>query len=113
MTRTALLDTDLQESTIPLQMIEDALQNGYDLNSNVEEIDFDRRKQVSKDSGHRIGLFVTAGCDDVIVLGTNALKKLDWSLTPNAQSSEGRAEVSRGRRHQRREAKAKKAAVQQ
>ncbi|VDP34292.1 unnamed protein product [Heligmosomoides polygyrus] len=133
MTRTALLDTGSQVSIIPLQMLVDALQNGYDLNADVEEIDLDRSKavydasgnpmsfkgavklavQVDKGPRHRIGLFVMAGGDDVVVLGTNALKKLGWSLAPNAQSSRSRAEVSRGRRHQRKEAKPMKAAVQQ
>ncbi|VDO42224.1 unnamed protein product [Heligmosomoides polygyrus] len=133
MTRTALLDTGSQVSIIPLQMLVDALQNGYDLNADVEEIDLDRSKavydascnpmsfkgavrltvQVDKGPRHRIGLFVMAGDEDVIVLGTNALKKLGWSLAPNAQSSRGRAEVSKGRRHQRQQAEAKEAAVQQ
>ncbi|VDO35925.1 unnamed protein product, partial [Heligmosomoides polygyrus] len=133
MTRTALLDTGSQVSIIPLQMLVDALQNGYDLNADVEEIDLDRSNQVYDASGspmsfkgavkltvqvdkgprHRIGLFVMAGDDDVILLGTNALKKLGWSLAPNAQSSRGRAEVSRGRRHQRQQAEVKEAAVRQ
>ncbi|VDO61646.1 unnamed protein product [Heligmosomoides polygyrus] len=69
--------------------------------------------QVDKGPRHRIGLFVMAGDDDMIVLGTSALKKLGWSLAPNAQSSRGRAEVSRGRRHQRQQAEVKEAAVQQ
>ncbi|VDP10916.1 unnamed protein product [Heligmosomoides polygyrus] len=133
MTRTALMDTGSQVSIIPLQMLVDALQNGYDLNADVEEIDLDWNKavydasgnpmsfngaikltiQVSKGPRHRIGLYVTAGGDDVIVLGTNALKKLGLSLTPNAQPSRGRTEASSGRRGQHREAKAKEAAVQQ
>ncbi|VDO39527.1 unnamed protein product, partial [Heligmosomoides polygyrus] len=133
MTRTALLDTGSQVSIIPLQMLVDALQNGYDLNADVEEIDLDRSKavydasgnpmsfkgavkltvQVDKGPRHRIGLFVMAGGDDVIVLGTNALKKLGWSLAPSAQSSRGRTEASSGRRGQHKEAKAKEAAVRQ
>ncbi|VDP60760.1 unnamed protein product [Heligmosomoides polygyrus] len=133
MTRTALLDIGSQVSVIPLQMLVDALQNGYDLNADVEEIDFDRSKavydasgnpmsfkgaarltiQVSKDTRHRIGLFVMVGGDDVIVLGTSALKKLGWSLPPNVQSWRGRVEVSSGRRYQHKEEKAKEAAVRQ
>ncbi|VDP20214.1 unnamed protein product [Heligmosomoides polygyrus] len=105
MTRTALLDTCLQVSIVPLQMLVDALQNGYDFNADVDEIDLDRSKQVYDDSGnpmsfkgavrlaiqvnkgtrHRIGLFVQAEDDDVIALGRNALKKLGLSLTPHAQ----------------------------
>lgn len=46
MTRTALLDADSQVSIIPLQMLVDAMQNGYDLNADVEEIDLDRSKAV-------------------------------------------------------------------
>ncbi|VDO61647.1 unnamed protein product [Heligmosomoides polygyrus] len=42
MTRTTLLDTGSQVSIIPLQMLVGALQNGYDLNADVEEIDLDR-----------------------------------------------------------------------
>ncbi|VDO89100.1 unnamed protein product [Heligmosomoides polygyrus] len=133
MTRTALLDTGSQVSIIPLQTLVDAQQNGYDLNADVEEIDLDRSKQVYDASGnpmsfkgavrltvqvskgprHRISFFVIAGDDDRIVLGTNALEKLGWSLPPNAQSTRGRAEESSGRRRQHREAKAKKAAVRQ
>ncbi|VDO89643.1 unnamed protein product [Heligmosomoides polygyrus] len=114
-------------------MLVDALQNGYDLNADVEEIDLDRSKQVCDASGnpmsfkgavrltvqvgkgarHRIGLFVMAGGGDMIVLGTSALKKLGWSLPPNAQPSRGRTEVFGGRRRQHKEAKAKEAAVQQ
>ncbi|VDP56609.1 unnamed protein product [Heligmosomoides polygyrus] len=133
MTRTALLDTGSQVSIIPLQMLVDALRNGYDLNADVEEIDLDRSKavydasgspmsfkgavrltvQVDKGPRHRIGLFVMSGDDDVIVLGTNALKRLGWSLPPNVQSLRGRVEVSSGRKRQHRGAKAKEAAVPQ
>ncbi|VDO23541.1 unnamed protein product [Heligmosomoides polygyrus] len=108
MTRTARLDTGSQVSIIPLQVLVDALRNGFDSNADVEEIDLDKSKQVydasrnsmsfkgavmlavQVDRGprHRIGLFVMAGGDDVIVLGTNALEKLAWSLPPNAQSPE-------------------------
>ncbi|VDO90795.1 unnamed protein product [Heligmosomoides polygyrus] len=114
-------------------MLVDALQNGYDLNTEVMEIDLYRSKavydasgnpmsfkgavrltiQVSKGTRHRIGLFVLAVGDDVIVLGTNALKKLGWNLPPYEQSMPGRAEVSRGRRYQHKEGKAKEAAVRQ
>ncbi|VDP43494.1 unnamed protein product [Heligmosomoides polygyrus] len=69
--------------------------------------------QVDKGPRHRIGLFVMAGGDDVIVLGTNALKKLGWSLAPNAQSLRGRVEVTSGRKRQHRGAKAEEAAVRQ
>ncbi|VDO78775.1 unnamed protein product [Heligmosomoides polygyrus] len=106
MTRTALLDTGSQISMIPLQTLVDAHQNRYALNTDVEEIDLDRSKQVYDASGNpmsfkgavkltvqvdngprnRIGLFVMSGGDDEIVLGTNALKKLGWSLPPNVHS---------------------------
>ncbi|VDO76116.1 unnamed protein product [Heligmosomoides polygyrus] len=118
MTRTALLDTGSQVSIIPLQMLVNALQNGkavYDASGNPTSFKGAAKLTVEVDKGprHRIGLSVMAGGDDVIVLGTNALKKLGWSLAPNAQSSRGRAEVSRGRRHQRQQAEVKEAAVQQ
>lgn len=83
------LDTEvyLQVSIIPLQ-------NGYDLNADVEEIDLDRSEwvydapgnpmtcicavrltvQVASGRGIGSGLLVMTGSDDVIVLGTNALK---------------------------------------
>ncbi|VDP28723.1 unnamed protein product [Heligmosomoides polygyrus] len=119
MTRTALLDAS-QVSIIPLQMLVDALQNRYDLNADVEEIDLDWSNwvydasgnpmsfkgadkltvQVGKSPWHRIGLFVMAGGDVVIVPGTNALETLGWSLPQNAQSSRGRTEMCRGRRYQ-------------
>ncbi|VDO96987.1 unnamed protein product [Heligmosomoides polygyrus] len=133
MTRTALLDTGSQVSIIPLQMFVAAQQNEYDLDADVEEIELDRSKrvydasgnamsfkaavrlwmQVSKGLKQRIGLFVMAGGDDMLVLGTNVLEKLGWSLPPFAQSMPGRAELSRGRRCQHKEAKAKEAAVRQ
>ncbi|VDO66878.1 unnamed protein product [Heligmosomoides polygyrus] len=130
MTRTALLDIGSQVSIIPLQMFVAAQLNGYDLDADVEEIELDRSKRIYDASGNatsfkgavrllnmrskqRISLFVMAGGDDVIVLGTNALKKLGWSLPPNVQSSRGRVEVFSGRRRRRKEAKAKEAAVQQ
>ncbi|VDO52120.1 unnamed protein product, partial [Heligmosomoides polygyrus] len=69
--------------------------------------------QVDKGPRHRIGLFVMSGGDNVIVLGTNALKRLGWSLPPNIQSLRGRVEVSSGRKRQHRGAKAKEAAVRQ
>ncbi|VDP53109.1 unnamed protein product [Heligmosomoides polygyrus] len=131
MTRTARLGTGSQVSIIPLQMLVDALQARYDLNADVEEIDLDRSKavydasgnpmsfkgnpmsfkgavglaiQVNKGTRHRIDLFVQAGDDDLIVLGTNALEELGWSLPPNVQSSRGRTGSS-GRRHSPEEAK--------
>ncbi|VDO83123.1 unnamed protein product [Heligmosomoides polygyrus] len=133
MTRTALLDTGSQVSIKALQMLVNALQKGYDLNADVEEIDLDRCKavydasgnlmsfngavrltiQVSKGTRHRISLFVMTGDDDVIVLGMNALRTLGWNLPPFEQSSRGRTEVSSGRRYQHKEANAKGAAERQ
>uniref|UniRef100_A0A8L8K6L8 Reverse transcriptase n=1 Tax=Heligmosomoides polygyrus TaxID=6339 RepID=A0A8L8K6L8_HELPZ len=130
-TRTARLDTGSQVSIIPLQMLGNALQDGYDLNADVEEIDLDRSKavydasgnpmsfkgavrlamQVNKGTRHRIDLFVQAGGDDLIVLGPNALEKLGWNLPHNVQSSRGRTEWSSGRRPKHRETNAKEAAV--
>ncbi|VDP07436.1 unnamed protein product [Heligmosomoides polygyrus] len=52
MTRTALLDIGSQVSIIPLQIVVDALQNGYNLNADVEVIDLDRSKAVYDASGN-------------------------------------------------------------
>ncbi|VDO24210.1 unnamed protein product, partial [Heligmosomoides polygyrus] len=121
MTRTALLDTGSQVSIIPLQMFVAAQQNGYDLDADVEEIELDGSKRVYDASGNamsfkgavrltmqvrkglkqRIGLFVMAGGDDMLVLGTNALEKLGWSLASNTVPLQAKTEAASGNAHRR------------
>ncbi|KAK6025812.1 zinc knuckle [Ostertagia ostertagi] len=101
MSRKALLDTGSQISIIPLQMLQTALESGYDLDADVEEVPLDKHRQVFDASGNkmtfkealkltlqttngskeRVALFVMSGGDDMIVLGTNALQKLGYDLT--------------------------------
>ncbi|KAK6044428.1 zinc knuckle, partial [Cooperia oncophora] len=99
--RKALLDTGSQISIIPLQVLQAALESGFDLDADVEEIPLDQQKQVFDASGNRmsfkgairltlqmsdgkkqrIAAFVMAGGDGMLVLGTNALRPLGYDLT--------------------------------
>lgn len=47
------------------------------------------------------------------MLGTNALEKLGWCLSPNAVPSQNRIEAASGNAHQRIERNVKEAAEQQ
>ncbi|EYC37386.1 hypothetical protein Y032_0796g2397 [Ancylostoma ceylanicum] len=96
LTRKALLDTGSQISIIPLDMFQARLASGFGLDADVEEIPINQRNQVYDASGNkmsfegavrltlqlgngvkrRIALFVMAGGDGMVVLGTNALAKL-------------------------------------
>ncbi|KAK6036711.1 zinc knuckle [Cooperia oncophora] len=98
--RKALLDTGSQISIIPLQVLQAALESGFDLDADVEEIPLDQQKQVFDASGNRmsfkgairltlqmsdgkkqrIAAFVMAGGDGMLVLGTNALRPLGYDL---------------------------------
>ncbi|KAL6743334.1 hypothetical protein Aduo_016381 [Ancylostoma duodenale] len=101
LTRKALLDTGSQISVIPLGMFQASLANGFDLDKDVEEIPINHRAPIFDASGNkmsfkgavrltlqlgngvkrRIALFVMAGGDGMLVLGTNALAKLGISST--------------------------------
>ncbi|EYC08031.1 hypothetical protein Y032_0068g259 [Ancylostoma ceylanicum] len=96
LTRKALLDTGSQISIIPLGMFQASLATGFNLDTDVEEISINHRNPVYDASGNkmsfkgavrltlqlengvkrRIALFVMAGGDGMVVLGTNALAKL-------------------------------------
>ncbi|EYC04932.1 hypothetical protein Y032_0085g1872 [Ancylostoma ceylanicum] len=96
LTRKALLDTGSQISIIPLGMFQASLASGFDLDADVEEIPINQRAPVYDASGNkmsfkgavrltlqlgngakrRIAVFVMAGGDGKVVLGTNALAKL-------------------------------------
>ncbi|VDL70575.1 unnamed protein product [Nippostrongylus brasiliensis] len=133
MTRTALLDTGSQVSIIPLQVFVAARESGFDLDSDVEEIEVDESKRVYDASGNpmafkgavkltlqasnglkrRIGFFVRPGDDAMIVLGTNALSQLGWVLSPDLCPSKKRSKTLFRDRHTVKPAPANKIAVRQ
>ncbi|EYB94480.1 hypothetical protein Y032_0171g322 [Ancylostoma ceylanicum] len=100
LSRKALLDTGSQISIIPLEMFQASLASGFNLDEDVEEIPIDQQVPVYDASGNkmrfkgavrltlqlesgtkqRIALFVMAGGDGMLVLGTNALTKLGINL---------------------------------
>ncbi|KAK6054604.1 zinc knuckle [Cooperia oncophora] len=93
--RKALLDTGSQISIIPLQVLQAALESGFDLDADVEEIPLDQQKQVFDASGNRMSfkgaIRLTLQMSDgkklirafvmALVLGTNALRPLGYNLT--------------------------------
>ncbi|EYC36600.1 hypothetical protein Y032_0877g2819 [Ancylostoma ceylanicum] len=94
LSRKALLDNGSQISIIPLKMFQASLASGVNLDEDVEEIPIDQQVPVYDASGNkmrfkgagrltlqlesgteqRITLFVMAGGDAMLVLGTDALK---------------------------------------
>lgn len=106
LSKKALLDTGSQISIVPLEMLRAAREAGFDLNADVEEVPIrcqdavydasgNRMRfkgavqltlQLEGDAKQRVSLFVMAGGDDMIVLGTNALHLLGFGLTKVTES---------------------------
>ncbi|KAK6017953.1 zinc knuckle, partial [Ostertagia ostertagi] len=98
--RTALLDTGSQISIIPLEVLRAGQTSGFDFDEDVEQFPLENTAPIFDASGNkmqfegavrltlelekgerrRVALFVKAGRDDTLVLGTNALKPLGVSL---------------------------------
>ncbi|KAK6017922.1 zinc knuckle, partial [Ostertagia ostertagi] len=100
LTRAALLDTGSQISIIPLEMLRAGQASGFNLDEDVEQFPLENQAPILDASGNkmqfegavrltleleegekrRVALFVKAGGDDTLVLGTNALRALGVSL---------------------------------
>ncbi|VDL73850.1 unnamed protein product, partial [Nippostrongylus brasiliensis] len=108
LTRKALLDTGSQISILPRQVIRAAELAGVVLDTDVETVPITGEHAVYDASGHRmkfggavrlaiqiedgpkhrIPLFIMDGDDEMIVLGTNALKTLGFRLTKSDSNHE-------------------------
>ncbi|VDP27927.1 unnamed protein product [Heligmosomoides polygyrus] len=100
MKKKALLDTGSQVSIMPLRILEEALDSGFDLDREVEEIKLEGQRPIYDASGNpmrfkgairlnaevppgrkrKIALFVMDGTDETVLLGTNALRVLQLSF---------------------------------
>ncbi|KAK6050755.1 zinc knuckle [Cooperia oncophora] len=110
LSRKALLDTGSQISIIPLEVLRAGRTSGFNFDEDVEEFPLPSQAPIYDASGNkmqfegavrltielergekrRVALFVKAGGDNTLVLGTNALQTLGVSLlTDNANHNQG------------------------
>ncbi|KAK6042101.1 hypothetical protein COOONC_20394, partial [Cooperia oncophora] len=103
MSKLALLDTGSQISIMPLSILLEAQQAGFDIDSDVEEVPVPNKKAIYDASGNemdfkgairltvktknipsqKVAMFVRKSDDNMIVFGTNALKQFNLALKGN------------------------------
>ncbi|KAK6030832.1 zinc knuckle, partial [Ostertagia ostertagi] len=83
-TRRALVDTGSRVSILPLSILLDAKEAGFDLDADVEEVKMEDRIKIYDASGRKMAF---KGNDDTIVLGTNILGSVGTKtlLEPSVQ----------------------------
>ncbi|KAK6058942.1 hypothetical protein COOONC_03464 [Cooperia oncophora] len=106
MSKLALLDTGSQVSIMPLRILLEAQEAGFDMDDNIEESPAPREKTIYDASGnqmefkgairltaelkngqlHKVAMFVRKSDDDMIVFGTNALEKFNMTLKEESES---------------------------
>ncbi|VDO64871.1 unnamed protein product [Heligmosomoides polygyrus] len=119
LSKRALFDTGSQISILPLKILLEAQESGFDLDTDVEEIKAASKEPVYDASGNemkflgavvatvtrhgaspqRVAMFVRKSKDDIVILGTNALHKLNMVLQKKEKGKSNQVIPHRKHRH--------------
>ncbi|VDP59088.1 unnamed protein product [Heligmosomoides polygyrus] len=119
LSKRALFDTGSQISILPIKILLEAQESGFDLDTDVEEIKAAGKEPVYDASGNemkflgavvatvtrhgaspqRVAMFVRKSEDDIVILGTNALHKLNMVLQKKEKEKSKQVIPHRKNRH--------------
>ncbi|VDP28257.1 unnamed protein product [Heligmosomoides polygyrus] len=119
LSKRALFDTGSQISILPLKILLEAQESGFDFDSDVEEIKAASKEPVYDTSGNemkslaavvatltrhgappqRVAMFVRKSEEDIVILGTNALDKLNMVLQKMGKGKSNQVIIHRKHRH--------------